>query len=157
MGAAARALAGVPHFAKGGLVTSSTMASYAVGGLVSGPGTATSDSVAAWLSDGEYVVPAGTVEKMGGPGFFRDLDLLQHDWIARPQLVDLAMYRRPQVPDAPAARPGPAGEALHSEIFVGLEEGLVARHIKSPAGREALVNLVQKNRRAFRTALGLPY
>jgi len=33
----------------------------ASGGLIQGPGTATSDSIPAWLSDGEYVVPAKSV------------------------------------------------------------------------------------------------
>lgn len=35
------------------------------GGLVQGPGTATSDSVQAKLSDGEFVLPADTVRKVG--------------------------------------------------------------------------------------------
>ncbi len=37
----------------------------ASGGMVSGPGTSTSDSVPAWLSDGEYVVQAASVAKYG--------------------------------------------------------------------------------------------
>jgi hypothetical protein len=35
------------------------------GGLISGPGTATSDSIPAMLSDGEYVVKASSVSKFG--------------------------------------------------------------------------------------------
>ena len=42
-----------------------TPAAKARGGIVRGPGTATSDSVPAWLSDGEFVVRAGVV---GHPG-----------------------------------------------------------------------------------------
>lgn len=38
---------------------------FASGGLVSGPGTATSDSIPAWLSDGEFVVPAKAVQSLG--------------------------------------------------------------------------------------------
>jgi len=38
---------------------------YAVGGFVSGPGTPTSDSIPALLSDGEYVVKASSVDKFG--------------------------------------------------------------------------------------------
>jgi len=37
-------------------------------GPVVGPGTATSDSIPAMLSNGEYVLPADTVNAMGGPG-----------------------------------------------------------------------------------------
>ncbi|WP_201696842.1 phage tail tape measure protein [Paraburkholderia hiiakae] len=35
------------------------------GGAVSGPGSATSDSIPAWLSDGEYVLKASTVQRIG--------------------------------------------------------------------------------------------
>ena len=35
----------------------------ATGGYVSGPGTGTSDSIPAWLSNGEYVVKAAAVAK----------------------------------------------------------------------------------------------
>jgi hypothetical protein len=35
------------------------------GGAVRGPGTATSDSIPAMLSDGEYIIPAHTVAKFG--------------------------------------------------------------------------------------------
>ncbi|MFE5967132.1 hypothetical protein [Streptomyces sp. NPDC056463] len=37
----------------------------ATGGPVSGPGTATSDSIPMWLSDGEYVIRASSVAKYG--------------------------------------------------------------------------------------------
>ena len=40
---------------------------YDAGGNVSGPGTATSDSIPAMLSDGEYVVKASAVNKYGVP------------------------------------------------------------------------------------------
>jgi hypothetical protein len=38
---------------------------YASGGYISGPGTQTSDSIPAMLSDGEYVVKASSVDKIG--------------------------------------------------------------------------------------------
>jgi len=38
---------------------------YAKGGEVKGPGTGTSDSIKARLSDGEYVIPADVVERIG--------------------------------------------------------------------------------------------
>jgi len=40
-------------------------ASYATGGQVTGPGTATSDSIPANLSNGEYVMKAEAVRKIG--------------------------------------------------------------------------------------------
>jgi hypothetical protein len=38
---------------------------YASGGYISGPGTGTSDSIPAMLSDGEYVIKAAAVNKLG--------------------------------------------------------------------------------------------
>ena len=38
---------------------------YAMGGFVSGPGSATSDSIPAWLSNGEFVVRAAAVRRYG--------------------------------------------------------------------------------------------
>ena len=51
-------------FAQGGSVKN-----YAPGGNVSGPGTATSDSIPAMLSDGEYVIKASSVAKYGTETF----------------------------------------------------------------------------------------
>ena len=45
---------------------------FATGGPVVGAGTGTSDSIPAWLSNGEYVIDAKTVSKFGN-GFFRGL------------------------------------------------------------------------------------
>jgi len=42
-----------------------TSPTYAIGGKVTGPGTGTSDSIPAMLSDGEYVIKASSVAKYG--------------------------------------------------------------------------------------------
>lgn len=47
----------------GGVI--SAIGGFAEGGAVSGPGTGTSDSIVARLSDGEYVMPARTVQRYG--------------------------------------------------------------------------------------------
>ena len=54
------ALSGVSGFAGGGSAGSTA---FAAGGIVSGPGTDTSDSILARLSDGEAVLPADVVRK----------------------------------------------------------------------------------------------
>jgi TP901 family phage tail tape measure protein len=59
-------------FAQGGAVKH-----YAPGGDVMGPGTSTSDSIPAYLSDGEYVIKASSVEKASrnlGPDFLDNLN-----------------------------------------------------------------------------------
>ena len=48
----------------------------ASGGLVSGPGSSTSDSISAQLSNGEYVVRASAVSKYG-VDFFNSLNQMQ--------------------------------------------------------------------------------
>jgi TP901 family phage tail tape measure protein len=50
----------VPQMAMGGAVKN-----YNPGGSVSGPGTGTSDSIPAYLSNGEYVIKAAAVEQYG--------------------------------------------------------------------------------------------
>ncbi len=45
---------------------------FAEGGLVAGPGTGTSDSISARLSNGEFVMPAMRVNQFG-PGFFEGI------------------------------------------------------------------------------------
>lgn len=49
---------------------------YATGGYVSGPGTGTSDSISARLSNGEYVIRAAAVQKYG-VGFFDGLNQMR--------------------------------------------------------------------------------
>lgn len=44
-----------------------SLGNFATGGVISGPGTATSDSIPAMLSDGEYVIKADAVRKIGLP------------------------------------------------------------------------------------------
>jgi hypothetical protein len=52
---------------------SATAGAFAGGGSVSGPGSATSDSILAWLSDGEFVMRARAVAKYG-LGFMRAIN-----------------------------------------------------------------------------------
>ncbi len=54
--------AGLAAFARGGYVGAQSLEA---GGGVYGPGSSTSDSIPAWLSDGEYVVNAGATRRFG--------------------------------------------------------------------------------------------
>lgn len=58
-----RTLSGGLGFADGGLVGGAAPVAKADGGYISGPGTATSDSIPARLSNGEFVVRASAVAK----------------------------------------------------------------------------------------------
>lgn len=46
-------------------IPGSTLEQRASGGLIRGPGTGTSDSIPAWLSNGEYVINAASVRQVG--------------------------------------------------------------------------------------------
>nr|WP_286382540.1 MULTISPECIES: tape measure protein [unclassified Acinetobacter] len=61
-------LAGVVRatgYASVGMIAGQTIASFATGGHVRGPGTSTSDSIPAMLSDYEFVTKASAVKKIG--------------------------------------------------------------------------------------------
>lgn len=58
--------------------------SRAAGGPVSGPGTGTSDSIAAWLSNGEHVLTAAEVSAAGGHGAIYALRAaMRRGWVPR--------------------------------------------------------------------------
>lgn len=59
---------------------------FAAGGYISGPGTGTSDSIPAYLSNGEYVINAAAVRKLGK----RHLDMLNRG-IPIPRFADGGM------------------------------------------------------------------
>lgn len=65
------AAAAAPGFiaAAQGVVLAQSVLGLADGGLVRGPGTGTSDSIPAMLSDGEFVIPAERVAALGVPFF----------------------------------------------------------------------------------------
>ena len=65
------ALRSIFRFKDGGLV-----GEYASGGYISGPGSATSDSIPAMLSNGEYVMRASAVNRYG-VGFFDQLNQMK--------------------------------------------------------------------------------
>lgn len=50
---------------------------HATGGYISGPGTGTSDSIPAWLSNGEYVINSSAVNRLGRD-FFDTINYSKH-------------------------------------------------------------------------------
>lgn len=57
----------------------------ATGGFISGPGTSTSDSIPAMLSDGEYVIQASTVSRYG-VDFFNNLNQMRSSSMSAPSV-----------------------------------------------------------------------
>jgi hypothetical protein len=127
----------------------------ATGGVLGGIGTGTSDSNLAWFSRGEYLVRAAVVREPGVLSHLNDLNRRGAQALApTPVLVEAPVPRFAEggLVDAPA--PADSQESKDSQVLIGLEEGLILRHLESPAGQRILVKAMAKNRRAIRSALG---
>ncbi len=122
---------------------------FAGGGLVSGPGSATSDSIPARLSAGEYVVRAAAVRQVG-VAFLDSLNGLS----AGPRFKggELAFAAGGLVPEVkvPPAQPQ-MNQAVH--IVNAVDPGVTHDHLQSPAGEKVIVNIIGRNARAIRAAL----
>ncbi|ERW23882.1 hypothetical protein Q036_01933 [Pseudomonas aeruginosa BWHPSA023] len=122
---------------------------FAGGGLVSGPGSATSDSIPARLSAGEYVVRAAAVRQVG-VAFLDSLNGLS----AGPRFKggELAFAAGGMVPEVkvPPAQPQ-MNQAVR--IVNAVDPGVTHDHLQSPAGEKVIVNIIGRNARAIRAAL----
>jgi hypothetical protein len=136
---------------------------FASGGLVSGPGTGTSDSIPAWVSSGEYIVRAGAVAR---PGMFPLLDAINRDDAAAlgaAMRANMAVRGiRPSyfaegglvgdVQRSPMAA-GAGSSSVNGQIGISLDDGLILRAIESPAGQRVLLKVMSKSPRAFGNAI----
>jgi len=122
---------------------------FAGGGFVSGPGSATSDSIPARLSAGEYVVRAAAVRQVG-VAFLDSLNGLS----AGPRFTggELAFAAGGLVPEVkvPPAQPQ-VSQAVR--IVNAVDPGVTHDHLQSPAGEKVIVNINGRNARAIRAAL----
>lgn len=153
LGAAAAALAvggGVGGLAA--LFTTFGIAGLASGGPVFGPGTGTSDSILARLSHGEYVIRADAVRRIGVP-FLDFLNGLRMPSLTRPQFSRTPAFASGGFVTAPAGGGGSASGSF--EATVGLEDGLVLKHLNTRGGLKGLLKIVSANPNAFKGALGL--
>ena len=122
---------------------------FAAGGLVSGAGSATSDSIPARLSAGEYVVRAAAVRQVG-VAFLDSLNGLA----IGPQFNGgaLAFASGGLVPEVkvPPAQPQ-VNQAVR--IVNAIDPGVTHDHLQTPAGERVIVNIIGRNARAIRSAL----
>ena len=128
-------------------ISSNVASVTATGGLVSGPGTSTSDSIPARLSAGEYVLRAAAVRRLG-VDFLHALNggLSVPRW----QGVRLAFAEGGLVPPAPASSPG-AGQSVR--IVNVIDPSLAADYLTSPAGEKSILNILSRNGSAVREIL----
>lgn len=127
------------------------------GGIIHGPGTATSDSIPAWLSNGEYVVNAKATS--------RHRELLEHinaggyaaGGMVSARRAETAGYQRLE-PAGVAARPAGASGAITGTLSTaGLEARLGALEIAQRQQTAALVSALQANGERVAQATGAPF
>jgi len=135
------------------MVANSTSAGFSSGGYVSGPGTGTSDSIPARLSNGEFVVRAAVVRQ---PGVLAHLIDLNQGAGA------LSLRSRGSVPRFAEGGLVTANEALATgasiEANFGIEEGVIVRNVrafmKSPDGQRIQIENLRANQKRATRALG---
>lgn len=119
----------------------------AAGGLIVGPGTGTSDSIPAWLSNGEFVM-RNAARAYYGADFMAALNGLRVPREAIRGFADGGLVNLPE----PRALPV-RGEFTH-RVDLGLDDGLVLRAFDTPEGTRVLTRVVAANPKRFRQALG---
>jgi hypothetical protein len=104
------------------------------GGLISGPGTGTSDSISARLSDGEFVVRAAAVKAVG----LHTLAAINRG-ISVPSVTGLSIAR---FAEGGLVQGGSGDDGMDLQLGIGLDEGLILKHLASKkAGRIVLRHL----------------
>jgi hypothetical protein len=115
--------------------------SLAGGGPISGPGTATSDSIFARLSNGEYVIKAAAVQKYG-LGFMHALNNMHLPKFANGGAVARAAF--PAMNPLMSMGGGPSG--MHRGTFP-LPDGSSHEVFAPPAFFDSLVKLSLQHRK----------
>lgn len=88
---------------------------FATGGYITGPGTGTSDSMLARLSNGEYVIKASAVRRFG-KGFFDQLNSLRLPKFANGGLVQNLRMPTLKMPASTGGGGGSGGDTLYLTI-----------------------------------------
>ncbi|WP_339729762.1 phage tail length tape measure family protein [uncultured Pseudomonas sp.] len=142
---------------------------FAEGGHVRGPGTGTSDSIPAWLSDYEFVTRAAVVTQPGALPFLNDFNArgmaALDDWSyrVRHNTGGLAGVPAPALP-APGMQGGRMAEPAasmsatlkNSQTFNLIDSPeRIADVLNSPAGDQAFTVMLSRDPAKFRTILGL--
>jgi hypothetical protein len=142
---------------------------FADGGHVTGPGTATSDSIPAWLSNGEFVSRAAVVAQPGALGFLHDFNArgmsALDDWAGavRHSTGGLAGIPAPAMPGPGrvAGRLAEPAKAFSTTVQNRQTFNLIdsperiASALNTPAGHEAITVMLSNDPAKFRSILGV--
>lgn len=143
----------LPGAAEGGLIQA-----FADGGPVRGPGTGTSDSIPARLSNGEFVQPANSTSHYGAD-FMEAIRRRALPRNAVRGLLDNVDRMRPRVVAAPAFAEGgmPAGGAaapVSVRTVLVDDRANIGDYLKSSEGEKVLVEFLSRNRSTARRIIG---
>ncbi len=136
------------------------LSNFAEGGRVRGPGTETSDSIPAWLSNNEFVVRARRVTEPGALPFLHDFnvrgmaalrDIRQYTFRRAPGRYDGHHFAEGGLVSTASA--SSSSEPREGLIRVTADRGLVLEVLRSPAGQRLLVENAARNGRAMNVAL----
>ena len=122
------------------------IAGFAEGGHVKGPGTGTSDSIPARLSDGEFVMRASAVKRYGA-GFFSALNSMVFPKVQSAPVV------APRVPkfaegglvDSGSAAPSAKSGDTNFRIVNVMDPNMVGDFLASSSGERAVLNILRRN------------
>lgn len=107
----------------------------ASGGHIRGAGTATSDSIPAWLSDGEFVVRSAVVKQ---PGVLEMLHALNRS--ARAPRIGARRFK-----DGGLVTPGKSPAERGIKVVNVLDDSLVHDAMGTPAGEKVIMNVIERN------------
>ena len=125
----------------------SSLLGFASGGYVRGPGSSTSDSIPARLSDGEYVINARAVSRVG-VSFLDALNGLSIGPQVRGPALAFASGGLVTTPAEPLA----SGQNIR--IVNVIDPAMAADYLNSSAGERVVMNLIQRNATSVRNILG---
>ncbi|RLM23666.1 hypothetical protein BIY29_10215 [Brenneria alni] len=136
------------------------------GGLVTGPGTSTSDSIAAWLSNEEFVTRAAVTSQPGALPFLHDFNKrgmsALHDWTrVRHATGGLAGFPAPrasnpnmlsELPERSAG--GNAAAPVIQQTLVLDAADVFTKGAQSVAGQRAMMTFIRANKSTLKQELG---
>ena len=123
------------------------------GGRVMGGGTVTSDSVPTLLSNQEFVVRGAAALQHGAYDFLNRFNSVGMQALTEYAAIDPSIYGDVGSGLGKVVGAGGVGGGSAS-VQLGLEEGLVLKHMDSPEGTKTLVKMLSKNRKQIKGMLG---
>ncbi len=116
---------------------------FADGGMITGPGTGKSDSILAKVSNGEFVMTADAVNRMG-PDFFESINKGR-----MPAFADGGLVGSSAIPPVPrtreVAQTGSNGGSTNVRIINVTDTKMIEDYIGSGAADEVIFNRISRN------------